>query len=322
MVVDPFQYQTQGQDYAANMAASQDPFINLFRSRLGSMRSREQLAQEISGLYDPAIRSAQSLGANVAGANVAGLSALTGLGSALPGSNIEGLSEAYRSAGRAGASASMLGTVLETGARQGLAESIMQRQAESEAERFGTEDRLAGAESEKTRIGADWLGAAQGFQGMGSQYLQDVARDQETRFQAERQPLEMERMRQDIAAIMANTELTQEQKLGLIQQRELDAQFGAREREAGLEQAAAGTRLTNQQANQIINEIRSRPAPQVARDLSQRLLRGELTLQDLQTAGLIQELKRGGMTRAMAKNMAERGGATKAEVDRFVALFS
>jgi hypothetical protein len=294
MVNDPSYYQAQGQDYAAGLAASQNPFIDLFRNRLGSMRSREDLAREISGLYDPAIQSARSLGSNVAGVGAAGLSALTGLTSALPGAGVEGLSEAYRSAGRAGASASMVGSALETGARQGLAESILGRQFEQEQERFGTEDRLAGAESEKARLGADWLGAAQGFQGMGSQYLQDVATDQTTRFQAERQPLELEQLRADIAGIMANTELTQEQKLSMIQQRELDAQFSPREREAGIGQTQQQTKQIKAQTSQIVKETKSMPKPAAARRLAQLMASGQITQLSLQNAQLMSELRRTG----------------------------
>lgn len=321
MAIDPSQYQAQGQQYAAGMAASQDPFINLFRNRLGTMRSREQLAQEISGLYDPAIAAARGVGANVANVGVAGLGALTGLASALPGMGVEGLTEAYRSAGRAGGSAALLGSTLETGARQALAESILGRQAESEQVRMGTEESLAGAESQKALLGADWLGAAQGFQGMGSQYLQDVAREQETRFQAERQPLEMERMRQDIAAIMANTELTQEQKASLIQQRELDATYSGREREAGIKATQAGTQQTRAQTQQIRKETRSMPPAKLARTLAGRLMRGELTAQTLQNRALIQDMKNAGMKWSTLSGALKNAGLDKQTMDSIKAVF-
>lgn len=209
MAIDPLQYQTQGQQYAAGMAASQDPFINLYKQRLGSMKSREALAAEIANLYAPAIQSAQGVGANVAGVGQAGLAAISGLASALPGADVGGLAEAYRGAARAGGSAALVGTALETGARQGLAESILQQQMASQQEQFGTQEKLAGSESERARLAADWLGAAQGFQGMAQTA-------QQMQFAEDTQPLELEKLRQDIASIMANTEYTDQQKANLI----------------------------------------------------------------------------------------------------------
>lgn len=256
MAIDPAQYQQQGQQYASGLAASQDPFINLYRNRLGSMKSREALAAEIAGLYNPAIEAARGVGTNVANVGQAGLAAMTGLASSLPGMGVEGLSEAYRGAARAGGSAALMGSVLETGARQGLAESILERQLQSQQEQFGTEERLAGAESEKARIGADWLGAAQGFQGMGSQYLQDVAQDQATRFAAEKHPLELETMRVQIANIMADTSLTEQQKASMIQ----EMQFNEQLQPGAIEQQQAQTnniRLNNQQLREQITTLKT-----------------------------------------------------------------
>ena len=284
MAIDPSQYQAQGQQYAQSLAASQDPLIGMFRNRLGSMRSREQLAQEIQGLYNPVLGAAMGVGQNVANVGAAGLSALTGVASSLPGVGVEGLSEAYRSAGRAGGSAALMGSALETSARQALAESILQRQGESEQARFATEEQLAGSEAEKARLGADWLSAAQGLQGMGQV-------GQQMQFAAESQPLELEQIRANIASIMSNTSLTDAQKANLIQQTQFEAELQpgrVREQEANIN-------LTRQQTRQIRNEIRSAPAPQVARRLATQLMRGEVTMQGLQRAGLMNDLRNAGI---------------------------
>jgi len=290
MAIDPLQYQQQGQSYAAGLASSQDPMINMFRNRLGSMKSREALAAEISNMYAPAIQAAQGVGAGVANVGQAGLAAMSGLASALPGMGVEGLGEAYRGAARAGGSAALLGSTLETGVRQGLAESIMQRQMEAQQAQFGTEEQLAGAESEKARLGADWLGAAQGFQGMGQI-------SQQMQFAAEEQPLKLETMRAQIANIMSDTSLTDAQKSKLIQ----DTQFAAElqpgmvaQQGADLAGTKAQTKQTQANTAQIIKTTRSMPAPQKARYYANALAKGEITNAMLTNATIVKELRDAG----------------------------
>lgn len=292
MAIDPNQYIQQGQSYAAGLAASQDPMINLYRNRLGSMKSREALAAEIANLYSPAIQAAQGVGAGVANVGQAGLAAMSGLASALPGMGVEGLGEAYRGAARAGGSAALLGSVLETGARQGLAESILQRQMEAQQERFGTEESMAGAESERARLAADYLGAAQGFQGMGQI-------GQQMQFAAEEQPLKMETMRAEIARINADTSLTDAQKSellsllpGKITQQAADIkQTGAQT--AGIK---AQTKETQANTAKIIKDTKSMLPPAKARYYANALAKGEITSAMLTNATLTKELKDAGYT--------------------------
>lgn len=312
MAIDPNQYIQQGQSYAAGLAASQDPMINLYRNRLGSMKSREALAAEIANLYSPAIQAAQGVGAGVANVGQAGLAAMSGLASALPGIGVEGLGEAYRGAARAGGSAALLGSVLETGTRQGLAESILQRQMEAQQERFGTEESMAGAESERARLAADYLGAAQGFQGMGQI-------GQQMQFAAEEQPLKMETMRAEIARINADTSLTDAQKSellsllpGKITQQAADL-GQTKAQTAGIRQQ---TKETKENIKKIVKETQSMPAPDKARYYANALAKGEIKATMLTNATLLKDLNAAGYTikRDKGKTQVIRNGKVIAEI--------
>ena len=241
MAIDPAQYQAQGQSYAAGLAASQNPIIELFKNRLGSMKDRAAIASEVAGYYNPAIMAAGQVGQNVANVAGAGTAALTGLASGL-GLNPSVLSDAYRSAARAGGSASLLGSTLATGAMSAQAESTLGAQQQAEQLRMGTQEDLAKAEATKAQTAADWLGAAQGLQGMGTQGLQDKRLAWQM---AHMDPLEAQKLEQDIA--------TGKYTLEKIMPAELAAT------KAGTASTKAGTALTRVQTRQVRASIKSLP---------------------------------------------------------------
>jgi hypothetical protein len=292
MAIDANSYIQQGQSYAAGLGAAQDPLINLRRNRLGTMKSREALAAEIAGLYSPAIQAAQGVGANVAGVGQAGLAGIAGLASSLPGMDVEALSDAYRGAARAGGSAALLGSTLESGARQALAESILQRQRESDETRFDTENKLAEYEAEKARLAADYLGAAQGFQGMGQTA-------QQMQFAAEEQPLKIEGMRANIANILANTGLTNAEREGLIQNTAFEAQLQpgkVKQQGAEYDRTVADTEGVEANTKQTIKETASMLPPERARYYADLIANNELTASMLQNGQIVADLEDAGYT--------------------------
>lgn len=149
-----------GKDYAAGIAASLDPRIQYRMSQLGSLRPEEELFEDVRGFYDPAIAAAARIGEDVSTVGQSGLAALGGLVSGLPGLGERGadmLADAARGVGRAGGTAALVGGVAGTSARQALASDLLatRRMREDEEKRIGED--LMMAESEKARLGADWL---------------------------------------------------------------------------------------------------------------------------------------------------------------------
>jgi hypothetical protein len=150
-----------GRDYAASMAASSDPRLNYLRRRKAGLRSREDVEADVTRLFDPAITAAQGVGENVARVGATTLSAAAGLAEALPNlaeGAVEGIG---RMTTRAGGSAQLTGSVLEKGARTGLATSILEGQRDLRAEERAADEDIMSVEEEQARTRADWLPYAQ-----------------------------------------------------------------------------------------------------------------------------------------------------------------
>ena len=164
-----------GKDYAASIAATLNPRLAYLRSEAAALKPSEQIASEISALYQPAIEAAGRVGEDVGRVGQAGLAAVSGLASSLPGFDTGMLADAARATGRAGGTAALTGSIMGQQARMGLASSIMEGQRMRDTEARGLREREAGALEEQARLGADWLGYAQQRQGMATTALQNRA---------------------------------------------------------------------------------------------------------------------------------------------------
>jgi hypothetical protein len=162
-----------GRNYAANLAAALDPRLAYLNRQLGVYRTPEQIASEVGGLYQPAIARAGQIGQDVAAVGQTGLAAATGLASALPNFDVAALADAARATGRAGGTAALTGSVMESQARAALAQSIMSEQARVTEQRTQTEREIAGSEEEKAKIAADWMAPAMQRQQMTTTALQN-----------------------------------------------------------------------------------------------------------------------------------------------------
>ncbi len=170
-----------GKDYAASIAATLNPRLAYLRSESAALKSPEQIASEVSALYQPAIESAGRVGEDVARVGQMGLAAVSGLASSLPGFDTGYLADAARSTGRAGGTAALTGSLMGQQARMGLASSIMQGQSMRDTEARSLREREASALEEQAKIGADWMGYAQQRQGMATTALQNKALSEELR---------------------------------------------------------------------------------------------------------------------------------------------
>jgi len=162
----PAPRQRFGQEYAANIAASFDPRIGYYTRQKAALRRPEEVEQDITRLYTPAIEAAGRIGEDVSKVGSGAMAALGGLASSLPGFMAGGLEDAARSTSRAGGSAALLGSVMGTGARSQLASSILQGRRALEGEERALGEQIMTAEEEKARTAADYLPYAQQRQAM------------------------------------------------------------------------------------------------------------------------------------------------------------
>jgi hypothetical protein len=157
-----------GRQYAAGLAATLDPRLATLRAQYGAYKTPEQIAAEVSGLYQPGIARAGQIGEDVAKVGQVGLAAAAGLASALPNFDVTALADAARSTGRAGGTAAITGSVMENQARAALAQSILSEQGRASEQRMQVEREIAGAEEEKAKIAADWMSPAMQRQQMAT----------------------------------------------------------------------------------------------------------------------------------------------------------
>jgi hypothetical protein len=157
-----------GRNYANEQASVFDPAIASARARLASFLTPEQIASNVSGLFDPARQDAANLGTNVSnvGADFAG--AMAGLGSVLPGMDSTSVTNALRSTGRAGASASIMGSLLSSQANQQAGLSTLEQQARLAQDKKDAQDKIDSLELQQNTIRSDWLTPASHRQDMAN----------------------------------------------------------------------------------------------------------------------------------------------------------
>lgn len=291
-----------GQDYAKNLAASVDPRLQALAKRLAGLKTGDQVSSEVTSLYQPAIEQAGKIGQDVTSVGMGGMAALTGLGSSLPGGMDTGfLADAARQTSRAGGSAALMGSVLGSSARSQLAESILGQQQALQQERFGIEDQQAAAESEKARLGADWLGYATQGQGMETTRLGNLsteAQTADTLLNTERTRWQMENMDPaQLEALQVQTGLSQYDLMNM--------------KPAELAATKAGTKQTNAQTDLVRGQIKGLKGERAATALANALSRGKITEQALTNAGLVKDLAKAGLSKADIKKIVANSKGKK-----------
>lgn len=291
-----------GQDYAKGLAASVDPRLQALAKRLAGLKTGDQVASEVTGLYQPAIEQAGRIGQDVTQVGMGGMAALTGLGANLPGGMDTGfLADAARQTSRAGGSAALLGGVLGASARSQLAESILGQQQAVQQERFGLEDKTAEAESEKARLASDWLSYATQGQGLETARLgnlQTETQTEATKTDTERTRWQMEHMDPaELESLQVQTGLSRYDLENM--------------KPAELAATKAGTRQTNAQTDLVRGQIKGLKGERAATALANALSKGKITEQALTNAGLMKDLQKAGLSRSDINKIIQKSKGKK-----------
>ena len=167
MVYTP--YQSIGQGYANTQANALNPTLERIKKQRANLASRgSTLASDVSGLYDNASDIAGSVGTNIGNVGEGLMGAMAGIGSTLPGMDQSLLGNAARATGRAGATGSLLSSILGTQVSEARAAGIQGAQNRYQDEIRLNEDAAAGLETEQAKIRADWMTPASQRQNLDS----------------------------------------------------------------------------------------------------------------------------------------------------------
>ena len=160
------------QGYAQNLSKAYDPNIQNLSQYIQSLQQRSAgVPSAVEGLFAPAVKAAGSVGSDIAttGANL--FSAISGMGGSLPGVDPSQLAMMARQTGRAGATGSMLGSVLGTQVGQTQALASQEASARLAEETYKAQQDLAQAQSEQAKTAADWMPYAQQRQQVATEAL-------------------------------------------------------------------------------------------------------------------------------------------------------
>lgn len=169
-------YSSFAQGYAQNLAGTYDPRVQNLSQYIQSLQQRSAgVPSTVEGLFAPARQAAAGVGSDIAttGANL--FSALSGMGGSLPNVDPSQLAMAARQTGRAGATGSMLGSILGTQVGQAQALASQEASARLSEEQAKAQQDLAQVQQEQAQAGADWLPYAQQRQQMYSATLSNQA---------------------------------------------------------------------------------------------------------------------------------------------------
>lgn len=162
-------YQSIGQGYANTQANALNPTLERIKKQRANLASRgSTLASDVSGLYDNASDIAGSVGTNIGNVGEGFMGAMAGIGSTLPGMDPSLLGNAARATGRAGATGSLLSSILGTQVSEARAAGIQGAQNRYQDEIRMNEDAAAGLETEQAKLRADWMTPASQRQNLDS----------------------------------------------------------------------------------------------------------------------------------------------------------
>ena len=162
-------YQVSGQRYANTQADALNPALERIKKQRANLASRgSTLASDVSGLYNNAADIAGSVGSNINNVGQGFMGAMAGIGNSLPGMDPNLLGNAARSTSRAGATGSLLGSILGTQVSESRAAGIQSALNRYQDEIRSNEDAAAGVESDQAKIRADWVTPASQMQSLES----------------------------------------------------------------------------------------------------------------------------------------------------------